>query len=122
MTTLDELREEMQRTDPAAVREYERLRPLFALMGDVVKRRAILGLSQAQLAARMGRKQPSIGRFESGNANPTLGFLQDVAEALGARLIVRLEPKGQSETDAEEIPASRKRVAGTRRRKASATA
>ena len=80
-------------------REYERLGPLYAIIGDVLSLRYDLGLSQAQLAARMGKQQPAIARFESGNAeNPTLGFIQQLAEALDADLTIRLEPKAKAQT------------------------
>jgi len=49
-------------------------------------------LSQAQLAARVGTKQPAIARLESGRYLPRLDLLARVAAALGARLDVRLLP------------------------------
>ena len=50
-------------------------------------------LSQEQLAQKMGRQQPAIARLEGARVLPSLAFLQDLAEALDARLTVRLEPK-----------------------------
>jgi ribosome-binding protein aMBF1 (putative translation factor) len=47
-------------------------------------------LSQAELAAKVGTKQPAIARLESGRGIPRLDFLQRIADALGARLDVRL--------------------------------
>jgi ribosome-binding protein aMBF1 (putative translation factor) len=47
-------------------------------------------LSQADLAAKVGTKQPAIARIESGRGIPRLDFLQRIADALGARLDVRL--------------------------------
>ena len=47
-------------------------------------------LTQGELAALTGTKQPNIARLESGRAGPTLAFLEKVAIALGARLDVRL--------------------------------
>ena len=49
-------------------------------------------LSQADLAAKVGTKQPAIARIESGRGVPRLEFLQRIADALGARLDVRLAP------------------------------
>jgi HTH-type transcriptional regulator/antitoxin HipB len=47
-------------------------------------------LSQANLAQRIGTKQPSIARLESGARVPDLTTLARIARALGARLDVRL--------------------------------
>lgn len=49
-------------------------------------------LSQADLAAKVGTKQPAIARIESGRGMPRLDFLQRIADALGARLDVKLAP------------------------------
>lgn len=40
-----------------------------------IKIRKELGLTQTELAKRMGTKQENISRFESGTYNPTLKFL-----------------------------------------------
>jgi len=55
------------------------------------------GLTQAQLAELVGTKQPSIARLERGERMPSVAFLEKVADALGARVEVRirrLEEKG----------------------------
>ncbi len=37
----------------------------------------------------MGKQQPAIARLESGRVSPSIAFLEEVAEALDAKLIVR---------------------------------
>jgi transcriptional regulator with XRE-family HTH domain len=49
------------------------------------------GISQAELARRIGSTQPSIARLEAGRVSPTLETLDRVAAALGAELVVALE-------------------------------
>lgn len=44
------------------------------------------GLSQTELAARVGMAQSALSRIEAGRANLTLGTLQRVADALGVPL------------------------------------
>jgi ribosome-binding protein aMBF1 (putative translation factor) len=44
------------------------------------------GLSQTELAARIGIAQSALSRIEAGRANPTLGTLQRVTDALGVPL------------------------------------
>lgn len=55
-----------------------------------VRRRA--GLSQAELAARLGTTQSAIARLETGRGRPTLERLSQVAAACGLDLQVRLVP------------------------------
>lgn len=49
-----------------------------------------LGLTQRELAARVGVSQQQIAKLENPDANPTLGTLEKVAEALGLRLDVTI--------------------------------
>ena len=54
--------------------------------------RRLRGISQAQLASRIGTKQPAVARIESGQGNPRLDTLAALARALGATVRVDLEP------------------------------
>ena len=115
MSDLQDFIERQLAEDPNFRREWERSEPLYGIIGDVLARRSELGLSQAQLAERMGKKQPSVARFEAGNAeNPTLSFLQALADALDAELTVRLHPKQNAQTE-KARPAER-RIAEKRAR------
>jgi transcriptional regulator with XRE-family HTH domain len=49
-------------------------------------------MTQEQLAERAGLKQPAVARFEAGGTMPTIPMLERLAEALGMRLRVELEP------------------------------
>ena len=51
-------------------------------------------VSQAELARRIGTKQPAIARLESGRVVPKLDLLEKVARALGAQLEVRFVNDG----------------------------
>ena len=66
----------------------EELEPAY----QVARLRIMRGLTQEQLAALVGTKQPSIARLESGKVEPKLSFLRRVVEAQGARLEVRIVP------------------------------
>ena len=50
-------------------------------------------LTQAQLAAKVGTRQPSIARLESTRAVKNLDYVRRVADALDAKLEVRLVPR-----------------------------
>jgi HTH-type transcriptional regulator/antitoxin HipB len=119
MTTLDEYIAERLENDPEFRRGYERLGPLYSLISDVIGLRLDAGITQAELAARMGRQQPAIARFEAGNTVPTLTFLQDIAEALGAKLVVGIEPAPATGADSASTgPVVKGKTASSRRRRA----
>ena|SRR5680860_349576 len=61
---------------------YERRRLLRALAA----RREELGLSQTQVAARMGTSQSSVARLESGEADARLSTIERFSAAVGVRL------------------------------------
>jgi predicted transcriptional regulator len=50
---------------------------------NIRSRRLELGLTQAQLAAKMGVQQPIIARLEAGGSAPTLDTVESVAKSLG---------------------------------------
>jgi len=58
----------------------------------VARLRIMEGLTQKELAERVGTGQPSIARLESGRQEPSLSWLRKVACALGYDVEVRLVP------------------------------
>jgi DNA-binding XRE family transcriptional regulator len=80
----DWLEEEMEDEEFRA--EYERLGPGF----EVAKLRMLRGLTQAELAQRVGTHQSSISRLERGEGEPSLSFLRRVVAALDASVEVRI--------------------------------
>jgi ribosome-binding protein aMBF1 (putative translation factor) len=53
-------------TNPKVRAEYDALAPEFEIAAELIKARVRAGLSQAELAARMGTSQSTIARLESG--------------------------------------------------------
>ena len=72
---------------------YNNLGPEFALIELIIKRRIEQGLTQKELARKIDTKQSAVSRLESGSYNPSLAFLQKVAEALDARLKISLSAR-----------------------------
>ena len=65
-----------------------------ALIGELIKARQEQGISQRQLEALSGVKQPQIARMERGDANPQLDTILKVLAPLGKTLaIVPLQPQ-----------------------------
>ena len=56
------------------------------LIGQLVEQRQRLGLSQTEVAARMGTSQSAVARLERGDADVRLSTLHRYAEALGQQL------------------------------------
>jgi ribosome-binding protein aMBF1 (putative translation factor) len=66
---------------------------LAAEVGERIREaREAAGLSQRELARRMGTSQAAIGRLEAGGVGATLTTLQRVATALGLEVNVELRP------------------------------
>jgi ribosome-binding protein aMBF1 (putative translation factor) len=82
-----------QMKDPEFAKEYEALGPEFEIVGQIIALRLKRKLTQAQLAAKVGTPQPSIARLESTRAVKNLDYVRRVADALDARLEVRLVPR-----------------------------
>ena len=80
--------------DPAFLKAYDALEDEFAALAELLKARKEAGLTQADVAARMGVSQPVLARIESslGNLNhaPSLSTLRRYAQACGKRLIISM--------------------------------
>ncbi|HZB89617.1 MAG TPA: helix-turn-helix transcriptional regulator [Terracidiphilus sp.] len=76
--------------DPAVKAEYDRLAPEFEIALELIRARKRAGLSQAELAERMGTSQSTIARLESGQTLPSTKTLLHFAEATKSKVKVRL--------------------------------
>ncbi len=76
--------------DKAVKKAYDALGPEFALIEAVIEKRIEEGISQRELAQKIGTKQSAISRFEAGRCNPTIAFLQKIASAMGLELKISL--------------------------------
>ena len=81
-----------KRTVKAAVDELNRTE--FAILDEILAARKAAGLTQAQVAKRMGTQTPAIARLESalatGKHSPSLSTLRRYAHALGKRVELHL--------------------------------
>jgi len=76
--------------NPDLCAEYDGLAAKYKIIDDVITARIEQNLTQAELAECADTKQSNISRLESGNYNPSIEFLQKIANALGKNLEVRL--------------------------------
>lgn len=72
--------------------EYEILDEEFALLDEFLKARSEAGITQAEVAHRIGTTQSAVARMESGSGkhSPSLATLRKYARALGCRLELKL--------------------------------
>jgi transcriptional regulator with XRE-family HTH domain len=77
---------------PDVKKAYDELDEEFAFLDEVLKARAEAGLTQAEVAARVGTTQSAIARLESAEPkhSPSIATLQKYARALGYRVQIRL--------------------------------
>jgi transcriptional regulator with XRE-family HTH domain len=77
---------------PDVKREYDRLAGEFEFLDEILSARAAAGLTQAEVAARIGTTQSAVARLESSvrGHSPSIATLQRYAAALGYKLQVRL--------------------------------
>jgi ribosome-binding protein aMBF1 (putative translation factor) len=79
---------------PKVKAAYDEMAPEFALLRQMLRARQKAGLSQADVADRMGTKAPAITRLESslgnGKHSPSIATLQKYASAVGCELQIKL--------------------------------
>jgi transcriptional regulator with XRE-family HTH domain len=75
-------------------KHYKDIEPEFSLLREMLKARKAAGLSQTDVAQRMGTKAPAITRLESSLStnkhSPSIETLRKYAEAVGCRLEIHL--------------------------------
>ena len=88
--TYKEYKETALAGNPELRKEYEALAPQYEIIESVIAARIEKQMTQAELAERADTKQSNISRFESGNYNPSVEFLQKIAGALNKQLEITL--------------------------------
>lgn len=93
MLTHDELVKKMLE-DPEVRAEYERIEhEEMPMLDTILQARREAGLTQAQVAERMGTKAPAVARLENslitGKHSPSISTLRKYAAALGKKLEIR---------------------------------
>ena len=90
MKTLKALKRDML-TDAATKAAYDDLAAEFAIAREMIAARARAGLSQSEVALRMGTTQSVVARIESGKRPPSMRTVERFARAVGGHLVLRIE-------------------------------
>jgi transcriptional regulator with XRE-family HTH domain len=85
---LEEYIAERETREPELRAAREALEPEYAYHRAVIDARLAAGLSQRELAARMGKQQPAIARLEGGKHPPGLDMLYALAKVVGGTFTI----------------------------------
>ena len=77
--------------EPKYRKAYEALEEEFVLASAVIEVRNRAGLTQEELARKMGTTQPVVARLERGRTRPSMRTLERLAEATGSHLLISFE-------------------------------
>lgn len=83
-----------RKTDTKFAVAYDALEDEFAALAALLKARAAAGLTQAEVATRMGVSQPVVARIESSlgkkDHSPSINTLRRYADACGMKLVIQM--------------------------------
>lgn len=77
--------------DKEVAEEYQNLAPRYEIISQLISARHKSGITQKELANKVGTKQSAIARLEAGNTNPSIGFLEKIASVMDAKLSISLQ-------------------------------
>lgn len=80
--------EDLKKEDAAYAKLAQKLGPLAEFITEYEYRKGSSGLTQSEIARRMGTRQSAISRFESMKHPPSYDFLQALSHAVGDRLFL----------------------------------
>lgn len=84
-----EIREQLMK-DEEFKAEYEKLKPRYDIISQIIEARAEQNITQEELAMRVGTQKSNISRLESGTYNPSLDFIAKVAKCLGKEVHIEI--------------------------------
>ena len=77
--------------NPKVAAEYAKLEPRYKLISQLIEARNKKGITQEQLAEKVGTRQSAIARLEAGNVSPSIAFLEKITQALGSKLVIQVK-------------------------------
>ena len=75
--------------DGSFIKAAEEVEIEYMLAKNIIELRKKRNLSQAELAKKVGTKQPVISRLETASVKPSIALLERIAQALGAKLEIK---------------------------------
>lgn len=84
------IRQQLIEEDSEFATALEELAPEYEVARQLIKARLERGMTQEELAAKVGTRQSNISRIERGQQNMSIGLLNKVAKGLGKKLHVSI--------------------------------
>jgi HTH-type transcriptional regulator / antitoxin HipB len=109
MSDLERLIAELKAEDPEFADGFDRGYEAFKLGVQLQVAREAAGMTQQQVAERMGTKKSAISRLENNAGDVRLSTLQRYAEAVGRRIVIEVAER-EDETKPAKPRKSRKLV------------
>lgn len=110
MSDLEQLISELKAEDPEFPYGYERGYEAFKIGAMLKSAREQSGMTQQQVAERLGTRKSAISRMENHAADIRLTTLQRYAEAVGCRLALELRPEEESHGVTRRVSRPRERL------------
>ena len=88
----DQIKEVHQNREAHIKKELETIQPEVEAIRAMIKARLEQGLTQKDLAERIGMDQADISKLENGNANPSLRTLRRLAQGMGMQMKIEFVP------------------------------
>ena len=86
----DEIKDQLMKDEDFKA-EYEKLKPRYEVISQIIEARNEQNITQEELALRVGTQKSNISRFESGTYNPSLDFLIKISKSLGKEMHIELK-------------------------------
>ena len=77
--------------DKEFVEEYNKLKPRYDFISQIIEERIKQNLTQEELALKAGTQKSNISRLENGSFNPSLDFIVKIANSLGKKVSLTLQ-------------------------------
>jgi ribosome-binding protein aMBF1 (putative translation factor) len=91
-TLKEHIKEKMK--EPAFKKAWHDLDGEFEILESIIKARESAGLTQEELAKKIGTKQPALSRLERGGfQKANIETLRKIANALNVKLVIKFQPK-----------------------------
>ena len=91
MSSIDELIKKKKAESATFAAEYEKESQRLEVAIALTQLRKELGLSQRELAEKVGKPQSTIARIENGSMNPSFTILSEIANKVGKELHVEFK-------------------------------
>jgi ribosome-binding protein aMBF1 (putative translation factor) len=80
--------------EPAFKKAWRDLDGEFEILESIIEARELAGLTQEELAKKIGTKQPALSRLERGGfQKANVETLRKIANALNVKLVIKFQPK-----------------------------